>query len=144
MPANGGVVMVNFVAGFISEAAAAVLVPAIAEFGRRAEGITDPAQLRALRDEIIDSLDVTASSIAQVADHVDHVARVAGHEHVGIGGDYDGNRFWPVGLEDVSCYPNLFAELINRGWTDADLASLAWGNIRRVMRDAEAISATPR
>ena len=144
VPANGGVVMVNFVAGFISEAAAAVLVPAIAEFGRRAEGITDPAQLRALRDEIIDSLDVPAPSIGQVADHVDHVARIAGHDHVGIGGDYDGNRFWPVGLEDVSSYPNLFAELIDRGWTDADLASLASGNILRVMRDAEEVSTTPR
>ena len=97
VPANGGVVMVNFVAGFISEAAAAVLVPAIAEFGRRAEGITDPAQLRALRDEIVDSLDVPAPSIGQVADHIDHVARIAGHDHVGIGSDYDGNRFWPVG-----------------------------------------------
>lgn len=144
VPANGGVVMVNFVAGFISGAAAAVLVPAIAEFGRRAEGITDPAQLRALRDEIIDSLDVPAPSIGQVADHVDHVARIAGHDHVGIGGDYDGNRFWPVGLEDVSSYPNLFAELIDRGWTDADLASLASGNILRVMRDAEEVSTTPR
>ena len=144
MPANGGVVMVNFVAGFISEAAAAVLVPAIAEFGRRAEGITDPAQLRALRDEIVDALDVPAPSIGQVADHIDHVARIAGHDHVGIGGDYDGNRFWPVGLEDVSSYPNLFAELINRGWTDADLASLASGNILRVMHDAEAVSTSPR
>ena len=144
MPSNGGVVMVNFVAGFISEAAAAVLVPAIAEFGRRAEGVTDPAQLRALRDEIVDSLDVPVSSIGQVADHLDHVARIAGHDHVGIGGDYDGNRFWPVGLEDVSCYPNLFAELIGRGWTDADLASLASGNILRVMRDAESVSTNPR
>jgi membrane dipeptidase len=136
--------MVNFVAGFISEAAAAVLVPAIADFGRRAEGITDPAQLRALRDEIVDALDVPAPSIGQVANHIDHVARVAGHDHVGIGGDYDGNRFWPVGLEDVSSYPNLFAELIDRGWTDADLASLASGNILRVMNDAESVSTSPR
>jgi membrane dipeptidase len=146
VPHNGGVVMVNFVAGFISPDAAAVLVPAIAEFGRRAEGVTDVARLRQIREEIVDGLDVPAPSIGQVADHVEHVARVAGHQHVGIGSDFDGNRFWPVGLEDVSCFPNLFAELIGRGWTDAQVVDLAGGNVLRVMRDAEAVAtrAAPR
>jgi membrane dipeptidase len=78
-----------------------------------------------------------------VADHVEHVARVAGHEHVGIGSDYDGNRFWPEGMEDVSCFPNLIAELVERGWTDAQLAALAGGNVLRVMRDAEAVATAP-
>ncbi|MDP9273699.1 MAG: dipeptidase, partial [Chloroflexota bacterium] len=68
-----------------------------------------------------------------VADHVEHVARVAGVEHVGLGGDFDGSIFNTQGLEDVSGYPNLFAELILRGWTDADLARLAGGNVLRVM-----------
>ncbi len=140
MPANDGVVMVNFVAGFISPDAAAVLVPAIAEFGRISKGITDIAELRALRNQFIEELDVPASSIGQVADHVEHVARVAGHDHVGIGSDFDGNRFWPTGLSDVSCFPNLFAELIGRGWTDAELAALAGGNVLRVMRDVEAVA----
>jgi membrane dipeptidase len=72
---------------------------------------------------------------------VDHVATVAGHDHVGIGGDYDGNEFWPIGLEDVSCYPNLFAELLRRGWSEEHLARLANGNIRRVLRDAERVAA---
>ena len=140
MPANGGVVMVNFVAGFISPDAAAVLVPAIAEFGRRSHGTTDPEKLREMREEYIDSLEVPAPTIDQVADHVEHVARVAGHSHVGIGADYDGNRFWPAGMEDVSSYPRLFAELISRGWTDEQLAALAGGNVLRVMRSAEQVA----
>ena len=65
---------------------------------------------------------------------------MAGVDHVGIGGDYDGTDWLPEGLEDVSAYPNLFAELIRRGWSDADLRKLAGGNIVRVMRQAEAVA----
>lgn len=140
MPANGGVVMVTFVSGFVSPEAAAVLIPAIAEFYRRAAGVSDLAEREALEEEIIDSLHPPRPPLSLVADHVDHVARVAGHDHVGIGGDYDGNRFWPVGLEDVSGYPYLFAELVRRGWSEENLAKLANGNIRRVLRDAESIA----
>ena len=144
MPANGGVVMVTFVAGFVSPAAAAVLIPAIAEFGRRSQGVTDPAELRRIREEIIDGLDVPRPSIATVADHIEHVAAVAGRAHVGIGSDFDGNRFWPIDLEDVADFPNLFAELVGRGWNDDDLAALAGGNVLRVMRGAEAVASAPR
>jgi len=140
MPANGGVVMVTFVSGFVSRDAAAVLVPAIAEFYRRAAGVTDLAAREALEQEIIESLEPPSPPLSLVADHIDHVARVAGHDHVGVGGDYDGNRFWPIGLEDVSGYPHLFAELLRRGWTEEDLAKLANGNIRRVLRDAERVA----
>ncbi len=140
IPANGGVVMVTFVSGFVSPEAAAVLIPAIAEFYRRAADVTDLAEREALEEEIIESLHPPSPPLSLVADHVDHVARVAGHDHVGIGGDYDGNRFWPVGLEDVSGYPYLFAELLGRGWTEENLAKLANGNIRRVLRDAESIA----
>ena len=140
MPANGGVVMVTFVSGFVSPEAAAVLVPAIAEFYRRAEGVADLDARQALEEEIIESLKPPSPPLSMVADHVDHVARVAGHDHVGIGGDYDGNRFWPVGLEDVSGYPHLFAELLRRGWTEDNLARLANGNVLRVMRDAESVA----
>jgi membrane dipeptidase len=72
---------------------------------------------------------------------VEHAREVAGADHVGIGGDYDGNDEWPRGMEDVSTYPLLFAELVRRGWSDADLAKLARGNILRVMREAEAVAA---
>jgi len=140
MPANGGVVMVTFVSGFVSAEAAAVLVPAIAEFYRRAAGVTNLDARQALEEEIIESLEPPSPPLGLVADHVDHVAAVAGHDHVGIGGDYDGNRFWPIGLEDVSGYPNLFAELLRRGWTEENLAKLANGNILRVLRDAESVA----
>jgi membrane dipeptidase len=140
MPASGGLVMVTFVSGFVSSEAAAVLIPAIAEFYQRAAGVNDLAEREALEEEIIDSLHPPSPPLSLVADHVDHVARVAGHDHVGIGGDYDGNRFWPVGLEDVSGYPFLFAELLRRGWSEENLAKLANGNIRRVLRDAESIA----
>jgi membrane dipeptidase len=143
VPGNGGVVMVTFVAGFVSPDAAAVLVPAIAEFGRRTQGVTDPAQLRRIREEIVDGLDVPRPPIGVVADHVEHVAAVAGRAHVGIGSDFDGNRFWPMGMDDVASFPLLFAELLDRGWGEDDLANLAGGNILRVMRQAESAATAP-
>ena len=79
-----------------------------------------------------------AATIDQVVAHIEHVRDVAGVDHVGIGGDYDGTEDLPVGLEDVSGYPRLFAALADRGWSDQDLTKLAGGNVLRVMRDAEA------
>jgi membrane dipeptidase len=143
VPDNGGIVMVTFVAGFIGPEAAAVLVPALAEFRQRVEGIDDPEEHRAIRAEVLSALELPRPRIGLVADHVEHVAAVAGHDHVGIGGDFDGNEFWPQELDDVSCYPNLFAELVRRGWTDANLAKLASGNILRVMRDVEVVAGRP-
>jgi membrane dipeptidase len=75
-----------------------------------------------------------------VADHIEHVRRVAGIDHVGIGGDFDGNPTWPEGLSDVSMYPNLFAELIRRGWSDRDLRKLAGENALRAMEAAEKVA----
>jgi membrane dipeptidase len=141
MPANGGVVMVTFVAGFIGPEAAAVLMPAMAEFNRRAAGVTDLAEREALSRELILSLDPPRPPLEAVADHVEHVARVAGVDHVGLGGDYDGNEFWPVGMEDVTSYPKLFAELLRRGWREDGLGKLANGNIRRVLRAAGSAAA---
>jgi membrane dipeptidase len=80
-----------------------------------------------------------ATTLRQVADHIDHVARVAGHDHVGIGSDFYGSSTdVPKGLDDVSRFPELFAELIRRGWSDADLEKLAGGDLLRVLRAAEA------
>ena len=81
------------------------------------------------------------ATLAQVADHVEHVRAVAGIGHVGIGGDFDGTAEVPVGLHDVSCYPALFSELQRRGWSEPDLKALAGGNILRVLRDAESFAA---
>jgi membrane dipeptidase len=79
------------------------------------------------------------ASLGDVADHIDHVAKVAGHDHVGIASDFWGGTT-PVGLEDVSRYPDLFAELIRRGWTDPDLCKLAGENLLRAFAQAEAVA----
>jgi membrane dipeptidase len=78
--------------------------------------------------------------LSQVADHIDHVRTVAGIEHVGIGGDYDGVDHLPDGLEDVACYPALIAELLARGWDQQDCIRLIGGNVLRVLRAAQATS----
>jgi membrane dipeptidase len=76
-----------------------------------------------------------------VADHIEHVRKIAGVDHVGIGSDLDGITETVAGLEDVSTFPAIFAELARRGWTDADLAKLANGNVLRVLKQAEQVSA---
>lgn len=80
------------------------------------------------------------ATIADVADHIEHVVELAGIDYVGIGSDFDGITSTPVGLEDVSTYPALFVELIHRGWSDEDLAKLAGENVLRVMREAETVA----
>ena len=79
---------------------------------------------------------VGAGQGGQVADHIDHIREVAGVGHVGIGGDFDGTPVTPVGLDDVSRYPALFAELQRRRWSESDLAALAGANTLRALRDA--------
>ena len=80
------------------------------------------------------------ASISDVADHIDHVRRVAGIDHVGLGGDFDGVDSLPVGLGGVDTYPALLAELMKRGWTEADIRKLAGENMLRVMRAVEAVA----
>jgi membrane dipeptidase len=140
LPKNGGVVMIAFVTGFVSQDAANVLLPAFTEYNKRVKEIPDAAARERVFREILDPLQVPKATIAQVADHVEHVRRIAGVDHVGLGADFDGNDNWPVGLEDVSTYPNLFAELIRRGWTEADLVKLAGGNVLRALRGAETVA----
>jgi membrane dipeptidase len=143
LPANGGVVMVNWVPPFLSDA--------VWQWG--AEQNAEEARLKAIHRE--DSAAVKAGvkawkaahpapvvTVANVADHIEHVAKVAGYDHVGIGADLDGIDSTPEGLTGVQSYPLLFAELIRRGWSDANLAKLAGGNVLRVMRRAEAVAAS--
>jgi membrane dipeptidase len=141
LPENGGVVMITFVAAFVSPELAAASKPLWKEYEERARGITDTAERTALWREIKARMPKIEVSLGEVADHVEHVRRTAGVDHIGLGGDYDGNDSWPEGLEDVSGYPKLLAELIRRGWSDADLAKLSSGNILRVMEEAEQVSA---
>jgi len=140
MPANGGIVMVTFVSAFVSEEFSKASEPLWKEWEARAKGIKEPADLRRLREDLAARMPKIKVTIGQVADHLDHVRKVAGVDHVGLGGDFDGNDQWPEGLEDVSGYPRLFAELVRRGWSDGDLAGLSSGNILRVMRQAEAVA----
>jgi membrane dipeptidase len=81
-------------------------------------------------------------AVGLVADHIEHIVKIAGHDHVGLGGDLDGIGYEdaPPGMNSVSGYPLLFAELIRRGWSDKNLGKLAGGNLLRVLRKAEAIS----
>ncbi len=139
LPANGGVVMVTFVAGFIDPEVAKLQVPAMAEIGRRSQG-KSVEEAEKIADEVMGKLKLPKTSIAKVADHIEHIRKVAGVKHIGLGGDYDGNSDWPVGLEDVSSYPLLFAELIRRGWSDEDLTLLAGENVLRALAQAETVS----
>ena len=138
LPANGGIVMVTFVPGFVS--------PAFQEFESKVDAIRDAtpgdsaAKTAAIRDWIRANPRPKAT-IAQVADHVEHVRDIAGIDHVGIGSDFDGITAAPEGLEDVSKFPALFAELARRGWSDADLRKLAGENMLRVMERAEGVAA---
>src|SRR5690606_7233314 len=91
--------------------------------------------------QVMQEIPVPRATLAQVADHIEHVRKVAGVDHVGIGSDFDGIGIGPLGLEDVSTFPNLFAELVRRGWSDEDLKKLAGLNLLRAMRQAEAVSA---
>jgi len=136
---NGGVVMVTFVAGFIDPAVAAIQLPAMKEITARAAG-KSPQEREKIEEEVLGKLKMPTTSIAKVADHIEHIRDVAGVEHIGLGGDFDGNSEWPQGLSDVSMYPNLFAELIRRGWSDHDLTLLAGENLLRAMAQAEAVS----
>jgi len=137
----GGVCMVTFVPGFVSQQCADWLAGLKAEASRRGLDPRDVGQVRSLRPEWEAAHPPPRATLAQVADHIEHVRRVAGVRHVGIGGDFDGTEDVPVGLEDVSSYPALLAELLSRGWTEADCAALAGGNLLRVLREAESYAA---
>jgi len=137
---NGGVCMVTFVPQFVS--------PDVARW--RDEGA------RAAAEEGIRNADIGAfepfvarwradhpqprSTLADVVAHVEHVREVAGVDHVGLGGDYDGTPTLPEGLDDVTGYPRLLAALADNGWSDADLAKLTSGNVLRVLHDAEGVA----
>jgi len=117
---NNGVVMITFVPGFISQAVADYDAKPAAERGNT------PAP---------------KATLSQVADHIDHIRKVAGIDHIGLGGDFDGISSVIVGLEDVSTYPALSAELLKRGYTDDDIKKIIGLNVLRVMRQVEKVAA---
>jgi len=141
LPANNGVCMVTFVPAFVSQACRDWERELNAELERRGMDPWDRASRVAVRQERARRGPAPRATLAQVADHAEHVREVAGVEHVGLGGDFDGTEDLPDGLADVSCYPALIAELLDRGWSEQDCARLAGGNVLRVMAEAEAAAA---
>ena len=138
MAKNGGVVMVTFIPPFVSAETAA--------WGKDLEAGMMSAQTTAEMERLEKEHAAVhgpapMATLAQVADHIEHVSRVAGRDHVGIGSDFYGSTDEPKGLADVSRFPDLFAELIRRGWSDRDLEKLASGNVLRVLRGAETAAA---
>lgn len=137
---NGGVCMVTFVPGFVSPECARWQDEVKAEVARRGG---DPKDFEMV-GETAREWEVThprpKASVAQVADHVEHVREVAGIDHVGLGGDYDGVDAQPEGLEDVGGYPRLVAELLDRGWSETEIGKLTCRNVLRVLRDAESVA----
>ncbi|WP_399925957.1 dipeptidase [Streptomyces kanamyceticus] len=141
LPGNGGVAMVTFVPKFVLQAA--VDWTAAADENMRAHGFhhldTTPEAMK-VHEAFEASTPRPIATAATVADHLDHMREVAGVDHIGIGGDYDGTAFTPDGLDDVAGYPNLIAELLGRGWSKADLVKLTWQNAVRVLGAAEDVA----
>ena len=142
LPANGGVVMVTFVPAFVSTAvlqhetsAGPTIVQLRQQYG------DDSVAIKRAIDAWQAANPPPRATLAQVADHIEHIRRVAGPDHVGIGGDFDGISETVEGLEDVASYPALFAELVRRGWSDTDLKKLAGENVLRAFSRTEAVAA---
>ncbi len=141
LPRNGGVIMVTFVPDFISPEANAWGKQRDAEEARlKAQSPKDADAVKAGVDAWTKAHPAPPVTIAQVADHFDHIRKVAGIDHIGFGSDFDGITMTVQGLEDVSKYPALVAELLKRGYTDEDIHKIANGNILRVMHEVERVS----
>jgi membrane dipeptidase len=143
---NGGVVMVNFAPGYVSDARNRWDADEAAEKTRFNSPpyvglyIGQPDRAKAALTAWTEAHPRPPTTLAQVADHIDHIRQVAGVDHVGLGSDFDGIEDAPVGLEGVNRYPALLEELMRRGWSDADIAKLAGENLLRVMAAAEQVS----
>ena len=147
LPKNGGVVMVDYAPVYVSDAYRRWSADSAAEKTRLNAppfgglDIGQPEKAAADYAAWLAAHPAPRVMLAQVADHIEHIARVAGKDHVGLGSDFDGvGNNLPEGLQDVSTYPALLAELMRRGWSDADLAKLAGGNVLRAMEGAERVA----
>jgi membrane dipeptidase len=135
---NGGIVMANFAPDYVSEA---LRVYSDSVQKRSAQLRAAGVDTLAVRDSVAAWRALAPkATLAQVADHVEYLRRVAGVDHVGIGSDFDGITSVPVGLEDVSKFPDLIAELLRRGWTETDVKKVAGLNALRVLREAERVA----
>ena len=143
---NRGVIMVNFYNGYVSAASARWDADRAAEkarFNAPPYGglyIGQPERAKAALAEWEKAHPMPVTTLGMVADHLDHIRKVAGIESVGLGSDFDGISSTPTGLDGADKYPALLVELARRGWSDSDLAAVAGGNMLRVMRGAEAVA----
>jgi membrane dipeptidase len=135
---NGGVCMITFVPAFVSQRCRDWELGLAAEMERQGLDYRDISSRKKVRDGWAAQHPKPRATLAEVVAHAEHVREVAGIDHIGVGGDYDGVDALPEGLEDVSRYPALISELLDRSWTEADCGKLTCGNLLRVMRDAEA------
>jgi membrane dipeptidase len=143
MPKNGGVVMVNFYPGFIAPDAAPRALEGFAVQRKLQEAHPhDDAAVDAEMKAWQKAHPLPPATLAMVADHIDYIKKVAGIDHVGLGGDLDGIDVTPQGLEDVSKYPALTAELLRRGWSDDDVKKLLGLNVLRVIKAVERVAAS--
>jgi membrane dipeptidase len=140
---NGGVVMVCFLPGYLTERGRIAMAASEAEKARLRKLYPDTSARfkKALAAWRLKHPSLHEASLTDVADHIDHVRKVAGIDHVGIGSDFDGFDGAPDGLEDVSCYPALLAELMRRGYTREEIKKVAGLNLLRVLREVEKVSA---
>ena len=147
---KGGVVMVNFAPGYVSAVRDRWDADEAAERSRFSSPpyaglyIGQPERAKAALAEWEKAHPRPSATLAQVADHIEHIRLIAGADHVGLGSDFDGIEDTPAGLEGVNAYPALLLELMQRGWADADIAKLAGGNVLRVMAEVERVGARLR
>jgi membrane dipeptidase len=142
LPKNGGVVMVTFVPGFLSNEVAAHGRLERAERDKLTTMFpNDQAAVNAKIEEWRKTNPAPRATLAQVADHIDHIRKVAGIDHIGLGGDFDGITQVVQGLEDVSKYPDLTAKLLERGYKDEDVKKILGLNVLRAWRQAEQVAA---
>jgi membrane dipeptidase len=134
---NGGLCMITFVPSFVSPACRDWSLEMAAEIERQGLDYRDLASRHKLKDEWLAAHPRPRATLADVVAHAVHMREVAGIDHLGVGGDYDGVDMLPEGLEDVSRYPALIAALLDLGWSEEDCGKLAHGNLVRVLRDAE-------
>jgi len=141
LPKNGGVIMVTFVPGFDSTEVANYNRQETAQQNQlKTQFPNDENALKAGMTKWAAEHPAPKATLSQVADHIDHVKKVAGIDHIGLGSDFDGITSVPTGLEDTSKYPALLAELLKRGYSDGDIKKILSGNVLRVMREAEKVS----
>jgi membrane dipeptidase len=143
LPADGGVIMVTFVPAFLSPKVSAWTSAQTAEQDRLKQQFpTDENSVKAGVDAWTRANPAPRATLADAADHIDHIRKVAGIDHIGLGGDYDGITSVPQGLEDVSTYPALLAELLRRGYKEDEIRKISGLNVLRVMRETERVSRT--